>query len=929
MKSVKKYKNKFLKLESIIVASVFLLSSLSIVSVTLGREDTTLTGYTVTVLRTDLLGIDFSLSIEDFSNDVVEANGKTYDKLQLKNCGYTADYGKAELPTISFYVAVPQGAEITLNYETTDYVVLQDYDIYPSQPPKPETDGYIDPPFTKNESFYATNDYYPLSVVEVGPIMAMRGCRIVMVSVFPFTYNPTTKVVKFYHDISISIDFVGGIGEFIPERLRSIYFQPLFDAYLINANSVERPQLHNPHESRGILSQGDRADLLIVVYDDFYDEILPLAEWRHLTGIETKVVNWSDIGTTAEDLRDYMNDAYNNWELPPSFLLIVGDADHVPVNYLYTHSYHGTPTGTDHWYVTFGDDDYFPEIHEGRISVDNEAELTTVVNKILDYSKTPYMESNWFNNVLLAACEESGRYFVWGSETVYDFLNPLGYNVIRQYEYGNPPGSTQGVIDAIDNGVIIANHRDHGSSANDPSMTETGWSHPQFNTDHILNDIDNGEMYPIMFSLNCESGWFDGETDTNSGNYESIGEVGLRVANKGFVAVVAHTRVSYSGYNDEIGRGHYDAMFSDFDPEYPNDNSTNPYTTEVFKMSQIMNYAKFWMYDKYVAPGGCSPYPWTPNEEISRTTFEMLHVHGDPTMEVWTAFPQNLTVDHPEMVQYGSSMVEVYVESDGNPIEGALVCICQENGGAYAKNLTDFSGITQLDINVESSDNITITVTAHNHLYYSGTMQVGSSYPPEPPTVDGPAAGKPEKEYEYTAITTDPEGDQIFYLFDWGDETSTDWLGPFDSGQVTTASHAWSELGNYSLKVKAKDVNDSIGYWSEPHSVQVELPVVDIGIIEGGLFKITASIKNTGIVEAEEINWKIALDCNFILLGKETTGAIDTILAGEEQNVTSDLIFGFGPTRVFVTVDIPEDSKERDQGGYVLLFFIKVNPGGS
>ena len=111
--------------------------------------------------------------------------------------------------------------------------------------------------------------------------------------------------------------------------------------------------------------------------------------------------------------------------------------------------------------------------------------------------------------------------------------------------------------------------------------------------------------------------------------------------------------------------------------------------------------------------------------------------------------------------------------------------------------------------------------------------------------------------------------------------------------------------------------------------MHIELPVVDIGIIEGGLFKITASIKNTGIAEAEEINWKIALDGGFILMGKETTGAIDTILAGEEQNVTSDLIFGFGSTRVVMTVDIPEDSKERDQGAYVLLFFIKVNPGGS
>jgi len=137
-------------------------------------------------------------------------------------------------------------------------------------------------------------------------------------------------------------------------------------------------------------------------------------------------------------------------------------------------------------------------------------------------------------------------------------------------------------------------------------------------------------------------------------------------------------------------------------------------------------------------------------------------------------------------------------------------------------------------------------------------------------------------------------------------------------------------LGHFlrdNLKVRAKDINDSISHWSE-YPVQIELPVVDIGIIKGGLFKITAAIKNTGLAEAEEINWKITLDGGFILLGKETTGAIDIILAGEEQNVTSNLIFGFGPTQVVMTVDIPEGSKERDQGAYVLLFFIKVNPSG-
>jgi hypothetical protein len=923
MKSV-----KILKLESIIVASIFLLGSLSFVSITLGGDDIAINNYNFTVHQSDESGLDLSLSIEGFSGNVVEVEGMTYDKLQLSNCGYTADYGKAELPTVSFYVAVPQDAEIIIDYDVTNYMVLQDYDIYPSQPPKPETDGYIDPPFTKNESFYETNEFYPSDVVEIGSYFTMRGCRIAMISVFPFSYNPVTKDIKFYNQVSLNINFNGGTGEFIPERFRSIFFQPIFDAYLINANIVERPRLKIPHLSRGFLSQENRADLLIVVYDDFYDEIIPLAEWRHLTGIETKIVNWSDIGTTAEDLRNYMNDAYNNWELPPSFLLIVGDADHIPVNYLFTHPYHGTSTGTDHWYVALEGDDYLPELHTGRISVEDADELNIVVNKILDYSKTPYMDVNWFDDVLLAAKEEGGRYFVYTSERIYEFLNPLGYNCNRQYVYTTPPGSTQGVIDAINNGVIIANHRDHGAAEND-GYSYTGWSSPQFDTNHIQNDLSNGEMYSIMFALHCDSGWFDGETDSNSGNWESIGEVGIRVANKGFVAVIASSRVSYSGYNDEFCCGLFDAMWEDFDPDYPNGGSATPYNTEVYRISQVMNFGKFWMYDKYIVPGGCDPYPWTPSDDASRVEFEMFHVHGDPTMEVWTEFPQDQTVDHPDMVQYGGSIVEVIVESNGNPLEGALVSICQETGGAYAKNLTDSSGLAELEINIESPDNVTIIVTAPNHLYYSGTMQVGSSYPPDPPIVNGTTVGKPEKEYEYTATTTDPEEDQILYLFDWGDGTYSDWLGPYNSGESVITSHAWSEVGNYNITVRAKDINDSIGYWSDPYPMQIDLPVVDIINIKGGLFRITSEIENTGIAEAEEINWKITLDGGFILMGKETTGSIDTILAGKGENITSDMIFGLGSTRVYVTVEMPEGTDERDQGGYILLFFIRVNPGGS
>jgi len=805
-------KKSILKLEIIIIIAVLSLSSLTTVT---GIEKRSITNdYELLITKSDRSEINLKLSTNIYKFDTIEMEGNIFDRLQIRNSGYTSEYGKAELPVISFYVAVPQEAEINLNYVLSDYKIFNDYYIIPSQPPKPDIDGFIDPTFTINDSFYNKNEYYPKSVVDVSPIMIMRGCRIVRVSVYPFVYNPYSQTLKFYKTVNIGIEFVGGNGEFIPDRYRSIYFQPIFDSFIINSNMIEKALPNNP---LSLSTDSDRADLLIVVYDPFYEEILPLAEWRHQTGIETKVVKWSEIGTTAADLRNYMTNAYNNWELPPSFLLIVGDADHVPLNYLYSHPYHGTPTGTDHWYVAVNGTDYLPEIHEGRISVENEDELTIVVNKILDYSKTPYMDVDWFDDVLLAAKQESGRYFVYTSERVYNYLNPAGYVCNRQYQGTTPPGSTQGVIDAINNGVVIANHRDHGASQND-GYSYTGWSAPQFDTTHIPT-LTNGRMYPVMFSLNCDSGWFDGETDSETGNYESIGEIGLRVENKGFVAVLASTRVSYSGYNDEFCCGLFDAMWPDFDPNYPNGGSSNPIASPVYRISQVMNYGKFWMYDKYIVPGGCSPYPWSPDYTASRTTFEEFHIHGDPTMEVWTWMPENLDVTYNVL----SSTIEILVENtDGDPVEGALVCIYQPNG-VYEKGITDDSGFVTLGTSQVSPEQATLTVTAHNYLYYQESFYFNRGPPETPERPAGPASGKPGVNYTYTTTTTDPDENQVYYKWSWGDGNFSGWLGPFDSGEIATATYAWAAKGTYQIRVKAKDTYGAESAWSDPLAVKMPL----------------------------------------------------------------------------------------------------------
>jgi hypothetical protein len=59
----------------------------------------------------------------------------------------------------------------------------------------------------------------------------------------------------------------------------------------------------------------------------------------------------------------------------------------------------------------------------------------------------------------------------------------------------------------------------------------------------------------------------------------------------------------------------------------------------------------------------------------------------------------------------------------------------------------------------------------------------------------------------------DPEGDQLYGCWDWGDATSG-WLGPYETGHPVNMSHSWSEPGNYTIRVRVKDINGAMSNWS-------------------------------------------------------------------------------------------------------------------
>lgn len=94
--------------------------------------------------------------------------------------------------------------------------------------------------------------------------------------------------------------------------------------------------------------------------------------------------------------------------------------------------------------------------------------------------------------------------------------------------------------------------------------------------------------------------------------------------------------------------------------------------------------------------------------------------------------------------------------------------------------------------------------------------------PPNPPDKPyGPTQGEVEKDYTFSTQTNDPNGDKVYYWFDWGDETNSGWLGPYNSGQTVTASHRWYKKGAYIVIAKAKDEAGIASEWSEPLSVLI------------------------------------------------------------------------------------------------------------
>ncbi|MCK4614224.1 MAG: hypothetical protein KAU14_05420, partial [Thermoplasmata archaeon] len=280
-------------------------------------------------------------------------------------------------------------------------------------------------------------------------------------------------------------------------------------------------------------------DYLIITFDSFYDSILPLADSKAERGLEPFVANTSEIYEefpaegNDESIHDFITYAFENWALPPVYVLLVGDIEQVPVHY-------DGNTPSDHYYSCVGDEDpYYPDLHVGRISASNSNEVEHIRDKIINYCRDP-PEGEWQTEIMLAAHEQGapGKYQGCKEE--------IRNNIIRQSpnaeiwkittRYGAEGATTQEVIDDINDGRVVVNYRGHGS--------ETTWASDEIRlTREDVMALQNGNLLPVVYSISCNNN----KIDYDGG--DCIGEAWLKSPEGGAVSHFGATRPSATGPN--------------------------------------------------------------------------------------------------------------------------------------------------------------------------------------------------------------------------------------------------------------------------------------------------------------------------------------------------------------------------------------------
>jgi len=303
--------------------------------------------------------------------------------LEIPGHGHTMIEGAPAVPVVRLLAEVPLGASVEAQATAGGSVsyamgegILRDR-LFPMQPPQPKSRPREDlSSFVRDADAYAQSGTYPAGLVEVEEAGIVRGRRLVLVEIHPVAYDAAAGMLTAMEQVDVTLHLPGSDMEATwaaAARGYSAPFEALLEQITVNHRNV---------------MDGDREILplplgvLIITPDVFEAQLEPLVEWKKLKGYHPYVATLSETGSTKEQITAYIENAYTNWELPPTWVLLIGDTNLIPC---YTgYSCH---TASDLYFGAIEGADYFPDIYPGRLPVRDATQLEYAVEKLVDYEK--------------------------------------------------------------------------------------------------------------------------------------------------------------------------------------------------------------------------------------------------------------------------------------------------------------------------------------------------------------------------------------------------------------------------------------------------------------------------------------------------------------------------------------------------------------
>jgi len=119
------------------------------------------------------------------------------------------------------------------------------------------------------------------------------------------------------------------------------------------------------------------------------------------------------------------------------------------------------------------------------------------------------------------------------------------------------------------------------------------------------------------------------------------------------------------------------------------------------------------------------------------------------------------------------------------------------------------------------SNNLAYVADAGSGVWILQPININEA-PDTPAAPSGPASGETGISYSFTAVTTDPDNDQVQYQFDWGDGTPVSAYTPLvNSGVQAGLTHTYTSPGIYSVQARARDEYNELTIWSAMHTITI------------------------------------------------------------------------------------------------------------